>query len=105
MSLKPTDIHVPKDVLKANIQLLYQDVLFHSGSDIRWVISYGNTSLFTDDSALAERLDFRRIDKFEYEKTISVDEIQAAYVTLDSEDAEQTAMTPQQFKAWLHSFI
>lgn len=99
-----SDIDIPQSVLRARIEILYKDILFKVGSDIRWSIISHCFSIFTDDSKLAEQLDFCRIDKFEYEKTVSIDDIQSAYVTPYTEKAEQITMTPMQFKEWLNSF-
>lgn len=98
------NIDVPKSVLRAEIKVLYSGILFSVGSDIRWIISNHRFSIFTEDAELAEKLEFRRIDKFEYEKTISVDDVQTAYITLYTENAEQLSMTPAEFKEWLDSF-
>lgn len=102
------DIKVPKNILKANIVFLYNNVMLEKGSDIRWLISTRRASVFTQDSALAEKLGFRRYDKFEYTKDISVDEIQSAHVTVYDDAGEEVVldqeMTQEEFSAWLDSF-
>lgn len=102
------EIKLPKNILKATIVFLYHDVWLEKGSDIRWLISTRRASVFTQDSELAEKLGFRRYDKFEYTKDISLDEIQSARVTVYDDAGEEVVwdkeMPREAFSAWLDSF-
>ena len=50
------------------LEVSYQGMYFSVGSSVQYIIHNKECSIFTMDLDIAERLNFNRIDKFEYEK-------------------------------------
>lgn len=110
--LKCLGIAVPNVRLQRSISkgttdfdVSYKGRFFRAGSAIRYIVHHKECSIFTSDVSLARELDFIRIDKFEYEKTISIKECDAVRIThLDAESEEvfiQQEFSTSVFLEWL----
>lgn len=78
---------------------------FSVGSSVKYIIHNKECSIFTMDLDIAERLNFNRINKFEYEKTIRINECDILRIThkdVVSEDVYvQQEFNPSEFEKWL----
>ena len=101
------NLRLQKSISKGatDIEVLYKGRYFSAGSSVRYLIHHKECSVFTGDSALAEELGFERIDKFEYEKTLRINECDAVRIT--HKDAESEAVLVRrefgttEFEYWL----
>ncbi len=101
------NISLQKSISKGatSIEVSYKGKCFSAGSSLKYIISHKEFSVFTDDTNTAEELEFDRIDKFEYEKTLQVSECDS--VRIIHRDAESDTVffryefSPSEFEQWL----
>lgn len=107
LGVAANNIRLQKSISKGaiDIELCYNGRYFSIGSSIKYIINHKESSIFTDDSDIAEEYNFNRIDKFEYEKTVSIKECDSIRIT--HKDAEndvvfvQQEFNPSRFDEWL----
>lgn len=87
------------------LEVSYKDRYFSVGSSIKYIIHNKEFSIFTGESSIAEELDFSRVDKFEYEKTICINECDAVRITHKDAEREviflQKEFNPSVIEEWL----
>jgi len=87
------------------LDVSYMGNCFGVSSDIQCIIQNKEFSIFTADASIAEKYNFNRCDKFEYEKTIRINECDL--VVIAHKDAKsgvvyiQQEFSPATFERWL----
>lgn len=92
------------------IEVCYKGRYFILGSPILYIIQHHDLSIFLstfDDSAFAEEHGFRRVDKFEYEKTVHIQDCESIRITHTDVASDtmlmQHELSAQRFEAWLNT--
>ena len=107
LGIAAKNLRLQKSISKGVTELAvsYQGMYFGAGSSVQYIIHNKECSIFTMDLSIAERLDFNRIDKFEYEKAIRINECDVIRIThkdVESEDVYvQKEFNPSEFEKWL----
>lgn len=107
LGIAAKNIRLKRSISKGttDLEVSYKGLYFNAGSSIEYIICYKECSIFTSDAGFAEEHDFNRYDKFEYEKTIRINECESVRIT--HKDAESGAVfmrqefKPSRFEEWL----
>lgn len=111
LGIAAKNIYLERSISKRNtiFEVTYNGMRFAVGSSVKYLIHHKECSVFTDNTDVAEKYDFDRIDKFEYEKTLRINECDT--VRIIHKDAEsglifvQYDFSPAEFEEWLDTLI
>lgn len=107
LGIAAKNLRLQKSISKGatELEISYRGMYFGAGSSLQYIIHNKECSIFTMDLDIAEGLNFNRIDKFEYEKTIRINESDAVRITHKDVESEivyvQKEFNPFEFEKWL----